>query len=310
MLLPLMLMALVPLSTFAASGDEPGSARRNYIVTLKVADAGKAIAPTGRDARSRIRRRAAATRTATDRLTRSHGFRTGHRYSSAISGFSARLTSRQAQRLQRDSKVTSIRPARRYKVASQVVPTGIKRSKAAPSGGPRPDVDADIAVLDTGIGPVGNGELNLQGGINCSGDSLGPNAWQDVYNSKHGTHVAGTAAARDNAIGTVGVAPGARLWSVRVFRSNGFGDEASIVCGLDWAVSTHGPGAPPGTQPIDVINMSIQGPRPTGAPEACVGASDPDAIHAAVCTAHAAGITIVVAAGNDATNAANTTISA
>ena len=199
-----------------------------------------------------------------------------------VSGFSAKLTPQQAASLRRDGKVATIRLARRYKIASQVVPTGIRRSKAAPGGEPKPDVDADIAVLDTGIGPVGNGELNVQGGINCSADGQGAGAWHDVYNSKHGTHVAGTAAARDNGIGAVGVAPGARLWSVRVFRSSGFGDESSIICGLDWAVSTHGPGAPAGTQPIDVINMSLQGPRPGGAPEACIGAADPDAIHAAV----------------------------
>ena len=32
----------------------------------------------------------------------------------------------------------------------------------------------------------------------------------------HGTHVAGIAAAKDNSIGVVGVAPGARLWAVKV----------------------------------------------------------------------------------------------
>jgi subtilisin family serine protease len=31
----------------------------------------------------------------------------------------------------------------------------------------------------------------------------------------HGTHVAGTAAARDKDIGVVGVAPGARVWAVK-----------------------------------------------------------------------------------------------
>ena len=278
---PLALVLMLPLGTVAAAPVEGSQGKaRNYIIRLAIADAGKAIRPVGHGARQRIRRRAARTADATDRLAREHGFRTRHRYTSAISGFSARLTPHQAARLRRDAKVASIRPARRFRVSGQVVPGGLKRVKAAPGGGPAaPDVDVDIAVLDTGIGPVGNGELNVRGGINCSNDGLADDVWQDLYSSKHGTHVAGTAAARDNEIGTVGVAPGARLWSVRVFRSSGFGDETTIVCGLDWAVSTHGPGAPPGSQPIDVINMSIQGPRPSGAPEDCVGASDPDAIH-------------------------------
>ena len=41
--------------------------------------------------------------------------------------------------------------------------------------------------------------------------------------SGHGTHVAGIAAARDNDRGVVGVAPGARLWAVRVFDKFGSG---------------------------------------------------------------------------------------
>ena len=68
--------------------------------------------------------------------------------------------------------------------------------------------------------------------------------------------MAGTIGARDNSVGTIGVAPGAKLWSVRVFEGS-TGTEASIVCGLDWAVGTHSNATPD----IDVINMSIEGPR-------------------------------------------------
>ena len=32
----------------------------------------------------------------------------------------------------------------------------------------------------------------------------------------HGSHVAGIAAAKDNDIGIVGIAPGARIWAIKV----------------------------------------------------------------------------------------------
>lgn len=298
-LLPLLLALALPLETLAESPGDGSASRRSYIVTLNVADAGEAIRPAGRANRQRIRRRASLTAAATDRLAAAHGFKTRHRYASAVSGFSARLTAQQAARLRRDPSVSVIRPARRFRIAAQQVTRNVQRVKAAPGGSPAPDVDADIAVLDTGIGPVGGNELNIAGGINCSGDGLGADVWRDLHPSRHGTHVAGIAAARDNDVGIVGVAPGARLWSVRVFRQSGYGDEATIVCGLDWAVATHGPAAPANTQPIETINMSIQGTRIGGGPEECVGAGDPDPIHVGVCAAYAANMTVVVAAGNE-----------
>jgi subtilisin len=300
-------MLLVPLlvSPLDGAAAVPPDEARRYIVTLAVADAARTIDPASRTGRQRLRRRATRTRTITDRLEADVGFASSQRFSYAVPGFAASLSPRQAARLRRDPRVAGVRPARRYRLAAQTVPTGVLRVKAAPVGAPGPDVDADVAILDTGVGPVGGGELNVQGGINCSGDSLGANAWLDAYPSRHGTHVAGIVAARDNGVGVVGVAPGARLWSVRVFRASGFGDEGSIICGLDWVLATHGPTPPPGSQPIEVVNMSLQGPRPGNDPPSCEGrpVPDPDPIHLAVCAVHAAGISVVVAAGNDGQDA-------
>src|SRR3990172_849061 len=49
----------------------------------------------------------------------------------------------------------------------------------------------------------------------------------------HGTHAAGTIAARDDSAGVVGVAPGAPIWSVRVLDSSGGGSTSSLlaICG-------------------------------------------------------------------------------
>ena len=108
-----------------------------------------------------------------------------------------------------------------------------------PGGG---TVDADVAVLDTGIAE--HSELNIQGGKVCVEKS------PTVDGNGHGTHVAGTIAAVDNSEGVVGVAPGARLWAVKVLDSSGTGWISSVICGLDWVYKHR--------NTIDVVNMSLE----------------------------------------------------
>ena len=50
----------------------------------------------------------------------------------------------------------------------------------------------------------------------------------------HGTAVAGIAAAKDNSDGVVGIAPGARLWSIKVLDSSGNGFISDIIEGVDY----------------------------------------------------------------------------
>jgi subtilisin family serine protease len=296
-----LLVTLLPAAALAA----PPERGRTYIVTLATPDAGETIRVSNRAGRDRMRQRMKLSRELTRHVVQEHGIRARHRYTSVISGFSARLTARQAAALRRDADVAVVRPARRFRLAAEFVPPGVQRVKGAPASSPSPDVDADVAIIDTGIGPVGGNELNVAGGVNCAADGLPADQWQDLYEVGHGTHVAGTIGARDgNGVGVVGVAPGARLWAVRVFDSGGWGDESTVLCGLDWVTSTRVPGgAPPGSQPIDVVNMSIEGSRFSYTEECLPG--DPDPIHVAVCAATAAGITIVAAAGNGTTDAAS-----
>jgi len=284
----LMAAGLLP-ATAVLAQDQP---RRTYIVTLDVPAAGQPLRMARQEGRQRARSRAAESRRATARVAASHDIKPRHRYTAATTGFSAKLTAREAAELKRDDEVVSVRPARRVRPAAQTVPAGIRRVNAEPGNGPAPNVDVDIAIIDTGIGPAGD-ELNVAGGINCFGGDGDDYADADAF-ARHGTHVAGIAAARDNDKGVVGVAPGARLWAVRVFDTFG-GDEATVLCGIEWAVQTRLQNLPD-DQTIDVINMSLEAQR-MPFDEDC-GPSDPDPMHVAVCAAVAAGITVVVAAGN------------
>lgn len=312
LVLTLMMVLALPLGVLAGdeedtagTGRQAGAGTERYIVTLALPDATSTVDISRAAGRTRALQRARRSQRAIDALERRHDFSADQRFGWAMAGFAAALTPSQRARLARDPDVVSIRPARTFEPAAQVVPANIRRVKAQPDGGPpAPDVDVDVAIVDTGIGPVGGGELNAAGGVNCSGDGKAEDKWRDFYSGRHGTHVAGIVGARDNDLGVVGVAPGARLWSLRVFDAFGYGDEGTIMCALDWAIATRGPEPPAGSQPIEVANMSLVGPRlPGDRVEECGVPDDPDTLHVAVCNAVAAGITVVVAAGNAASDA-------
>ena len=97
-------------------------------------------------------------------------------------------------------------PAQAVKAAVRRV--GGLESPTAKIDGIDERIDVDIAILDGGIQPD-HPDLNVVGGQNCVGNGK---SWDD--RDGHGTMVAGFAAAKDNSIGVVGVAPGARLWAV------------------------------------------------------------------------------------------------
>ena len=107
---------------------------------------------------------------------------------------------------------------------------------------------------------------------------------------------AGTIAALDNNQGVVGVAPRAKLWSVRVLDNNGNGSWSSVICGIDFVTSE----APANGGPITLANMSLGG---AGTSDNNCGNTNNDALHQALCRSRDAGVTYVVAAGNDGADA-------
>ncbi len=80
-------------------------------------------------------------------------------------------------------------------------------------------------VIDTGI--YRHTDLNRVKHVNFVGD--GRNT--DCHG--HGTHVAGTVAAKDNTSDVVGVAPGAPLTGVKVLGCNGSGAISGVIKGVD-----------------------------------------------------------------------------
>ena len=218
-------------------------------------------------------------------------------YGHALNGYAARLPEAAVAQIERNPHVAFVTPdgevsaaAACNPAAAQCLPAGIDRIDAdrssARSGDGRGSVSVNVAVLDTGI-DVSNPDLNVVGGKDCSaGKGLGdPDG--------HGTHVAGTIAALDNGIGVVGVAPGARLWAVRVLNQNGLGAFSRIICGIDFVTSTRTNVDP--SDDIVVANMSLKGP---GLDDGDCGNTKKDAVHVAICASVAAGVTYVVAAGN------------
>jgi subtilisin family serine protease len=100
----------------------------------------------------------------------------------------------------------------------------------------------------------------------------------------HGTHCSGIAAARNNTAGVVGVAPGARLWAVKVLDRNGSGTMSNVIKGVDYVTAN--------AAAIEVANMSL-------------GGGNSDALNLAISNSVAKGVVYAVAAGNSAADAAN-----
>jgi len=112
--------------------------------------------------------------------------------------------------------------------------------------------------------------------------------------SWHGTHVAGTIAeSTNNGVGMAGVAYKARVLPVRVLGKCG-GYLSDIADAITWASGGTVAGVPANANPAEVINMSLGG-------NGSCDAAYQDAINGAV----SRGTTVVVAAGNSASNAAN-----
>jgi subtilisin len=235
-----------------------------------------------------------------ERMGSQRGIKAERTFGKTIRGFSARLDAKQRKALEADPSVFAVVPDEVIQVAGQTTPTGVSRiftksNTIAKINGVDERVDADVAIVDTGIQP-NHPDLNVVGGYNCSTSNRA--AWRDVQS--HGTHVAGTVAAKDNTTGVVGVAPGARLWAVKILNDDGYGLLSWYVCGLDWILAQRDP-ADPSRPLIEAANMSV---AKSGDDDPDCGLSEKDILHLAICRVVKGGVTVVAAAGNDQMSAA------
>ena len=214
-----------------------------------------------------------------------NGISTSFVYRNVTTGFAADLTDANVTSLQRDGNVVSIaidRPISAADYSTQIRRIGADNSSATGigSGG---SVNAGIAILDSGVNS--NGIINVVDGTDCTGSGTG---YSDQFG--HGTEVAAIAAARDSGEGVVGIAPGARIYAVKVLDSSGNGTLSQATCGLDW-VAGHGG--------IDVANLSLSGFGPDGQ-------CSQSTFHQAICDLTASGVPVVAAAGNYGEDASGT----
>jgi minor extracellular protease Epr len=128
-----------------------------------------------------------------------------------------------------------------------------------------------IAILDTGITP--HNDLQISGGVSYK-------SYTKSYNDDngHGTHMAGIIGAKNNSFGSVGVAPDALLYAVKVLDKEGKGEIDTLIKGIEWSISNK----------MNIINLSLSLEEQVDSP----------ALRAVLDKAYNSGILIVGAAGN------------
>ncbi|MGW4942104.1 S8 family serine peptidase [Actinoplanes sp. NPDC004185] len=157
-----------------------------------------------------------------------------------------------------------------------------------------------VALIDSGVAPV-KGLYNVGQvvyGPDLSFESQSDNLRNlDTYG--HGTHMAGIIAGSDpTSSGLHGMAPGAKIISLKVATADGATDVSQVIAAIDWVVAHRGD---PGLN-IRVLNLSF------GTDSVQPAALDP--LSFAVEQAWNKGIVTVVAAGNDGFAAGNLTMPA
>jgi len=266
--------ALVPALTSSPAVHAAPAEKQSYIVVLKDSvDRASAVAEENRRSGDEVQ----------------------HVYESALKGYSVRMTAARAAQVTNDPRVESVQLDTPVESFAQTVPTGIDRMDADLSSTRAGDgaggVGVPVAVIDTGV-QTNHPDLRVLGGKNCT---VGLGAGDD---HGHGTHVAGTVGAKDDAAGVVGVAPNTPLYAVKVLTAVGTGLNSWVICGIDWVTANAQ------RLGIKVANMSLGG---AGTDDGNCGNSNDDALHKAICGSVARGVTYVVAAGNDGVDFESTT---
>jgi subtilisin family serine protease len=208
-------------------------------------------------------------------------------YGHTVRGFSANLTDEQVNTLRKDSRIKSIEPDMTISISPY-------KGKPGGGGGTPPDQQTPYGTTRVGGGTTtsGNTAWVIDSGIDLDHPDLNVDVARSVSfvrgdaddQNGHGTHVAGTIAAIDNGIGSLGVSPGTSVVAVRVLDRRGSGSTSGVIAGVDYVAANASSG--------DVANMSLGG-----------GASS--TLDQAVIDAAATGVKFALAAGNESDDANN-----
>lgn len=209
-----------------------------------------------------------------------YGFRSDHVYSAGLRGFAARLTARQIDALENEPMVAYVEADGTMHAVAQTLPWGINRidadiSSTLAGNGAGTVTNVNVYIIDTGIAT--HSDLNLVKHVNFAG---GRNT--DCHG--HGTHVAGTVAAKDDTSDVVGVSPGAPLTGVKVLGCSGSGTTSGVIKGVDWVTAN-------AKKPAGA-NMSLGGGASQALDDAVKGSAD-------------SGVFYSIAAGNSGADACN-----
>jgi subtilisin family serine protease len=181
-------------------------------------------------------------------LEAQHRFRAEHVFSATVRGFAARLTAEQIDALRRDPLVDYIEADSPMQLLDQALPWGIDRIdtdiSSTVAGDGQGAVGVNVYILDNGVDRT-HPDLNVVRHVNFTLTANSPTC-------AHGTRVAGVAAARDDAFGVVGAAPGAAITAVKVTTCEPvFLFASAAIKGVDWVTAN-------AVRPA-VANMSIGG---------------------------------------------------
>ncbi|HYP02086.1 MAG TPA: S8 family peptidase, partial [Pyrinomonadaceae bacterium] len=213
-----------------------------------------------------------------NRLVRAHSGTLGFTYENALRGFSVELSEPQAEALSRHPQVAFVEQDSFFEGASTQTSAPwqldrLDQRDLPPSGTytyANDGAGVNAYIIDSGI-RMTHQEFGARAAFAFDNVNDGRNGTDC---NGHGTHVAGIIGGN-----TYGVAKGAKLWSVRVLNCTNGSLGAGILSGIDWVAGNH-------IKPA-VANLSFAS-----------GVAN-DAMDLAVRNLIKAGVTTVVAAGNN-----------